>query len=166
MSIVKRKIKSTSVNEQTGEVHETMPTQTEHVYRRPTNGYKGAYMKRVRDIIDRSKAAQRLFFALLDNVNDYNRVNIQWNKITDDTESVISKAKKELQEHNFIAKIGKAWVLNPFIVLPRYQTKSPEIQTEVQQIYRRYVENMNDYYEGIDNDAHELYDIPKPISSN
>ena len=46
MSITKRKIKSTSVNQQTGEVHETLTTHTEHMYRRPVNGYKGVYMKK------------------------------------------------------------------------------------------------------------------------
>lgn len=159
MSITKKKIKSTSVNEQTGEIHQTITTQTDFVYRRPIHGYKGTYMKRLSEIVHLSKTAQRLFFALTENVNEYNRVVAKWNGLIPDNASNISKAKKELLEQDFIAKIGKAYVLNPFVVLPRYQTQSPQTQTEVQLIYNRYVHDLNDWYEGIDEDASELYDV-------
>lgn len=157
MSITKRKIKSQSTNKDTGEVHETITTQTEYIYRRPVNGYKGTYMNTLLSIVERSKMAGRLFRVLVHNVNDYNRVEVKWSSLTDDDASNISKAKKELADHDFIAKIGKAWVLNPFMVLPRYQRDCPQAQAEVQQIWRRYVESMNDWYDGIDEDAKELY---------
>lgn len=159
MSITKSKIKSTSVNSVTGEVHETMTTQTYHNYRRPVNGYNGVYMKKLSDIINISKPAQRLFFEVSRNVNDYNKLVAKWNTLSSENAANISKAKKELVDQGFIAKIGKSWVLNPFVVLPKYQTQSPEVQSEVQSIYRRYVENMNDWYEGIDEDAQELYGV-------
>lgn len=159
MRLAKRKVKSTSVNGITGEVHETLTTQNDHIYRRPVNGYKGAYMKKMSDIVDISKSAQRLFFAIVHDVDDYNKVMSKWNKISTESTVNISKAKKELEENEFIAKIGKSWVLNPFVVLPRYQTQAPELQNAVQQIYRRYVEDMNDWYEGIDVDAQELYGV-------
>lgn len=157
MSITKRKIKSTSVNVQTGEIHETLTTQTEHMYRRPVNGYKGTYMKKMSDIVELSKPAQRLFFAVVQNVDDYNKIVAKWNKMSNEESSNLSRYKKELVTHEFIAKLGKSWVLNPFVVLPRYQTQAPELQNAIQMIYRRYVENMNDFYEGIDEDKEELY---------
>lgn len=157
MSINKRKIKSTSINNQTGEIHETVTVQTEHVYRRPVNGYKGVYMKKLSDIVELSKSAQRLFFALVHNVDDYNKIMVKWKETLNESDATISRAKKELVTQGFIAKIGKSWVLNPFVVLPRYQTQAPELQNAVQMIYRRYVENMNDWYEGIDEDMEELY---------
>ena len=159
MGIAKRKIKSTSVNQTTGEVHETLTIHTEHLYQRPVNGYKGAYMKKMSDIVELSKSAQRLFFAIVHNVNDYNKVISKWNQISDEPTANISKAKKELEKHEFLAKIGTSWVLNPFVVLPKYQTQAPELQNAVQMIYRRYVENMNTWYEGIDEDAKELYGV-------
>lgn len=157
MSITKRKIKSTSVNQKTGEVHETVTVQTEHLYRRPVNGYKGAYMKKLSDIVDLSKSSQRLFFSLVHNVDDYNKIIIKWKETLSESDAVISRAKKELVEQGFIAKIGKSWVLNPFVVLPRYQTQAPELQNAVQLMYNRYVYNMNDFYEGIDEDVKEIY---------
>lgn len=161
MSITKRKIKGQSVNQNTGEVHEVLQTQTTYYYQRAVNGYSGAYMKKMSDIVELGKPAQRLFFAVVHNVNDYNRVEVMWNTLSNENASNISKAKKELVEHEFIAKIGKAWVLNPFVVLARYQTQAPQVQGEVQQIWRRYVEDMNDWYDGIDEDAHELYGVKK-----
>jgi hypothetical protein len=157
MSITKRKIKSTSVNQQTGEVHETLTTQTDHIYRRPTNGYKGVYMKKMSDIVELTKPAQKLFFAIVHNVDDYNKVTAKWNTLSEAESSNLSRYKKELVTHGFLAKIGKSWVLNPFVVLPRYQTQAPELQSAVQMMYRRYVEDMNDWYEGIDEDKEELY---------
>ena len=157
MKVTKRKIKAQSTNGTTGEIHEAVYTQTDHVYRRPVNGYKGAYMKRLVDIVELSKPAQRLFFALVHNVDDYNKVIAKWNKMSSEESSNLSRYKKELETGGFIAKIGKSYVLNPFVVLPKYQTQSPEIQNEVQMIYRRYVENMNDWYEGIDEDVEEIY---------
>ncbi len=157
MSVTKSKIKSTSINEQTGEVHETLTTQTQYNYRRPINGYKGVYMKKMSDIVELSKSAQKLFFTVVHNVDDYNKIVCKWNQMSSEESSNLSRYKKELEKHDFIAKIGKSWVLNPFVVLPRYQTQSPEIQNEVQQMWRRYVEDMNDWYEGIDEDKLEIY---------
>lgn len=159
MSITKRKIKSVSVNSQTGEMHETLTTQTQYNYRRPVNGYKGAYMESVLSIIERSKTAGRLFRAIVKNVDEYNIIVCKWNSLIPEDATNISKAKKELVEHGFIAKIGKSWVLNPFMVLPKYQTQAPENQSAVQQIWKRYVENMNDWYDGIDEDAKEIYGV-------
>lgn len=156
-NIAKKKIKSESVNQITGEMHETLTTHTEYRYKRPNSGYKGVYMKRLADIVEVSKPAQRLFFAIVHNVDDYNKVITKWNKISDDNASNISKCKKELIDNNFLAKIHKSYVLNPFVALPRYQTNAPENQSAVQQIYNRYVENMNDWYEDIDRDAMDLY---------
>jgi len=159
MSIAKRKVKVTSHNEYTGEVHTIMADQTTYNYKRPDNGYTGAYMKRMSEIVELSKPAQRLFFQTVQNVNEYNRVANKWNKISPEATATISRAKKELEEHQFLAKIGKAWVLNPYVLLPKYQTQAPQVQNEVQQIWRRYVEDMNDWYEGIDDDAAELYGV-------
>jgi len=159
MSITKRNIKSTSINTTTGEIHETITTHTDYNYRRAINGYKGTYMVKLAEIIEVSKSSQRLFFAIVQDVNDFNRVQAKWSALIAEPATTISKAKKELEEAGFIAKIGKAWVLNPFVVLPRYQAKAPENQSAVQQIYRRYVEDMNDWYDGIDEDAKELYGV-------
>jgi hypothetical protein len=167
MSITKRKIKAQSINNVTGEIHEAVYTQTEHIYKRPVNGYIGAYMKRLADIVDVSKSAQRLFFALVHKVDDYNKVIAKWKDLLDESDANISKAKKELEEHKFIARIGKSYVLNPFVVLSKYQTQAPENQGAVQMIWRRYVEDMNDWYEDIDDDAKELYGVAiKPKSKN
>ena len=157
MNVAKKKIKVQSHNTETGEMHETLVTQIEHVYRRPLNGYKGAYMKKLSEIVEVSKSAQRLFFAIVQNVNDYNKLITKWNTLSEEDAGNISKAKKELVENGFIAKIGKSWVLNPYVVLPRYQTKAPEYQGEIQQIWTRYNENLSEWYEGIDVDAQELY---------
>ena len=159
MGITKRKIKAQSINSATGEIHEAVFTQTEHIYKRPVNGYIGAYMKRLADIVELSKSAQRLFFALVHNVDDYNKIVVKWKDLLEESNVNISKAKKELEEHKFIARIGKAYVLNPFVVLSKYQTQAPENQSAVQMIWRRYVEDMNDWYEEIDTDAKELYGI-------
>ena len=165
MGIAKRKIKAHSFNSITGEIHDAVYTQTELIYKRPINGYIGAYMKRLADIVDLSKSAQRLFFALVRNVDDYNKVIAKWKDLLAESEVNISKAKKELEEHQFIAKIGKSYVLNPFVVLSKYQTQAPENQGAVQAIWRRYVEDMNDWYDEIDDDAKELYGVavkPRP----
>ena len=89
-------------------------------------------MKRLADIVDLSKSAQRLFFALVRNVDDYNKVIAKWKDLLAESEVNISKAKKELEDHQFIAKIGKSYVLNPFVVLSKYQTQAPENQGAVQ----------------------------------
>lgn len=158
MSIVKKKIKHMSKNEDTGEVHEILTTQTEYVYRRPTSGYKGVYMKRLSEIVELSKNSQRLFFAIVNNVDDYNRLKTKWNTLLPDCDSsAISKSKKELIEKDYVAKIGKYYVLNPFVTLPRYQTNAPEMQNAIQMIYNRYVHNMNDWYEDIDYDMERIF---------
>lgn len=158
MSIVKKKIKHMSKNEDTGEVHEILTTQTEYVYRRPISGYKGVYMKRLSEIVELSKNSQRLFFAIVSNVDDYNRLKTKWNTLLPDIDSsAISKSKKELIEKDYVAKIGKCYVLNPFVTLPRYQTNAPEMQNAIQMIYNRYVHNMNDLYEDIDYDMERIF---------
>ena len=158
MSIVKKKIKHTSKNENTGEVHEILTTQIEYVYRKPISGYKGVYMKRLSEIVELSKNSQRLFFAVVSNVDDYNRLKTKWNTLLPDCDSSnLSKSKKELIEKDYIAKIGKCYVLNPFVMLPRYQASAPEMQNAIQMIYNRYVHNMNDWYEDIDNDMNILF---------
>lgn len=157
MKVVKKKIKVESVNKFTGEVHKTIATQVEHVYRRPLSGYKGVYMKRLADIVDLTKPAQRLLFSLIDNVDDYNRLKVKWNCLVEDDAGNISRAKKELMEKDFVAKIYSCYVLNPFVVLPRYQTQAPEYQGEIQQIYERYIHDIDTWYDGIDEDAEKLY---------
>lgn len=158
MSIVKKKIKHMSKNENTGEVHEILTTQTEYVYRRPISGYKGIYMKRLSEIVELSKNSQRLFFAIVSNVDDYNRLKTKWNTLLSDCDSsAISKSKKELIEKDYVSKIGKYYVLNPFVTLPRYQTNAPEMQNAIQMIYNRYVHNMNDWYEDIDYDMERIF---------
>lgn len=115
-------------------------------------------MKRLSEIVELSKNSQRLFFAVVSNVDDYNRLKTKWNTLLPDCDSSnLSKSKKELVEKDYIAKIGKSYVLNPFVMLPRYQASAPEMQNAIQMIYNRYVHNMNDWYEDIDNDMNILF---------
>lgn len=150
----------TTYSEITGEVGNTIIALSDYTDRKyPNKGYNSMYVNKLEGLMDLSKTAQRLFFAIIKNVDEWNRIIGRWKDFTDDPVPNISKAKKELMEAGFIAKLGKAWVLNPYIVLPRYQKNYMNSQYEVQQIWTRYVEDMNAYYDGIDDDAEELYNV-------
>jgi hypothetical protein len=121
------------------------------------------YMAKIEDLIELSKSAQRLFFALTRNVDEHNRILGKWNTFTEDPADNISKAKKELQQAEFIGKIGKYWVLNPYVVLPKYQRPpDQDSQYEVQKIWTRELEDANAYYDGIEQDKINLFGPTKP----
>jgi hypothetical protein len=147
-----------TTNPITGEVGRHEQRQTELNLKYPKNGYKGTYMQDLSKIIDLTKGAQRLFFALIDNVDDHNIIIGKWSTFVEERPDNISKAKKELDEAGFIAKIGKVWVLNPFIVLPK-RAKNTENQYQTQQIWTRYIEDTDAYYDGIDQDANQLFGV-------
>lgn len=147
-------------NENTGEVGSMTIATYEDINRRyPMNGHKQAYFGTLEQIVDLSKTAQKLFFALVRNVDEWNRVIGKWKDLTSEPANYVSKAKKELEEAEFIAKIGKVWVLNPYIALPKYQKNYPNSQYEVQRIWTLYIEDADAYYEGIHEDAKELYQV-------
>lgn len=148
-----------SVNQNTGEVTSQVISVTDYYPNRPNNGYQGIYMKQLKDIVLLNKVAQRLFFAIIEHVDQYNRIIGKWSTFTDDAPNYISIAKKELTEAGFIDKIGTVWVLNPYVVLPKYMNNMAENQYQTQQIWSRYIENMNVWYEHIDKDAQELFGV-------
>lgn len=146
-------------NPNTGEVSSQVINTTEFYTNKPNKGYQGIYMRELKQIVELGKSSQRLFFALVENVDQYNRIIGKWSTFTEDPPNYISKAKKELEEAGFIAKIGKAWVLNPYIVLPKYMNNLAENQYQTQKIWSLYVEDMNVHYEGIAQDAKELFEV-------
>jgi hypothetical protein len=155
----KRLKKVETINESTGEVGSYVMNTIDYQPKYPQTGYQGAYMKSLRDIVDFSKSAQRLFFAIADNTDCHNIIIGKWSTFTEDPPANISKAKRELEEHGFIGKIGKVWVLNPYIVLPKRSNAFNENQYASQRIWTRYMEDANAWYDGIDEDAKDLYGV-------
>ncbi len=155
------------INQNTGEVGSMAVTIAEDINRRyPMNGHKQVYVTQLENLTEVSKTAQRLFFALIKNVDEWNRIVGKWKDFIDAPANHISTAKKELDEAGFISKLGKCWVLNPYVALPKYQKNYPNSQYEAQRIWTRYLEDANAYYDGIDADAIELYGVSKYDSSN
>lgn len=160
------KIKAKAVittNMNTGEVTEQYQETYDIQKRHPQKGYKGIYMKELAQIIEVSKSAQKLFFALINYVDENNTIVGKWSSFTDMRPDTVSKAKKELDNAGFIGKIGKVWVLNPYVVLPKHD-KYTSSQYNIQRIWTRYMEDANAYYPEIDQDAHDIYGVELPKS--
>lgn len=148
------------VNHNTGEVGSLGICITDNTDRRyPMQGHSQVYCTKLENIIELSKNAQKLFFALTHKVDESNIIIGKWKDFIDAPANRISTAKKELIEQGFVAKLGKVMVLNPYVVLPKYQKQNPNSQYEIQRIWTRYLEDANAYYDGIDNDAHILYGV-------
>ena len=106
------------------------------------------YMNDFTRIIELNKTEQLMFFAILQNCDGYNIVKSSWKDIAKDItsdQSRISKTIKQLKDLNFIAKIEGKYMVNPFIVLPRYDRNERESQWLCQQVWKLYTEDMNTY---------------------
>lgn len=106
------------------------------------------YMNDFTRITELNKTEQLMFFAILQNCDGYNIVKASWKDIAKDItsdQSRISKTIKQLKDLNFIAKVESKHMVNPFIVLPKYDKNERESQWLCQQVWKLYTEDMNIY---------------------
>ena len=125
------------------------------------------YMDQFERILELTKTQQILLFELLKNVNEYNILTKSFkevgSKITSD-DSRLSKEVKALKDTNFIAKIEKVWMINPYYVLPSYNSSEPEKYWKLQQIWNLYNEDCNVTWETMNSDIEEILNHSRPKS--
>lgn len=164
------KAESQFINQVTGEVFGLETSIKANEFKRNeirSKNKRNVYMDQFEKILELSKTQQTLLFELLKNVDDYNILIKSFKdvaiKITTD-DSRLSKEVKALKETGFISKIEKAWMINPFYVLPQYNPKEPEKYFKLQQIWKLYNDDCNVYWDGMENDIEEILNHSRPKS--
>ena len=122
-------------------------------------------MDKFEKILELTKTQQTLLFEILKNVDRYNIITKTFKdiavNITND-DSRLSKEVKALKDHDFISKIEKVYMLNPFYVLPCYEKEVPEKYWKLQQIWNLYNVNKDTYWETMDSDIEEIINYSRP----
>lgn len=164
------KTKGEFTNKDTGEVFGIEMTNVAKAFvRHPINSKskRTVYMDQFERILELTKTQQILLFELLKNVDDYNILTKSFKevgaKITSD-DSRLSKEVKALKDTEFISKIEKVWMINPFYVLPSYSNSEPEKYWKLQQIWKLYNEDCNITWENMDYDIEEIINHSRPKS--
>lgn len=139
------------MNSETGEVKKIL-IENRHIsngmFPKNSKYKRTVYMDDLSKIVELNKTEQLMFFAILENVNEFNIVVSKWKDIAKDItsdQSRISKTVKVLKDKNFISKIESKYMVNPFIVLPKQKQSETNKNWLLQQIWNLYNNDLNVY---------------------